>query len=287
MTILFIFQQVHHKLKVPIVVSDTTKCSFSEKSGVAEMIKKASLFLIDEFTMGHKHMYETIDRSFKDLLGNDLPFGGKVVVFGGDWKQCLPIVPNGYRPDIVMACLKSSVIWDHMKILTLTRNMRAVEDQEFADFVLEVGLGTRETFPNIGEDMIKIPEPMQSKATNLNELVDEIYPNLDEKIKNAKKNMEDPRWNNFVHERTIICPTNADVEEINRLCIEKLSSPPIVCYSGDRYVNDGDSVKFPPEFLNKISLPGLPPHVMVLKEGMPISLMRNMDPEHGHVNGAQ
>ena len=129
---------VHHKLKVPIKVNSTSRCNIKEKSGTAEMVMKASLFVIDEYTMGHKDLYETIDRTLKDLLDNDLPFGGKVVILGGDWKQNLPVVQNGGRADVVQACFKSSHLWDSVNILSLTKNMRAIEDEEFANYLLEV-----------------------------------------------------------------------------------------------------------------------------------------------------
>jgi len=40
--------------------------------------------------MMHKHCFEAVDRSFRDILklvngrNKQIPFGGKVVVFGGD-----------------------------------------------------------------------------------------------------------------------------------------------------------------------------------------------------------
>ncbi|MCI00855.1 helicase-like protein, partial [Trifolium medium] len=40
-------------------------------------------------------------------------FGGKVMVFGGDFRQILPVVPRGSRSDIIHASLNLSYIWDH------------------------------------------------------------------------------------------------------------------------------------------------------------------------------
>ena len=37
----------------------------------------------------------------EDVLGNDLPFGGKVVIFSGDFRQNLPVIKFGNRADIV------------------------------------------------------------------------------------------------------------------------------------------------------------------------------------------
>ena len=36
-----------------------------------------------------------------------LPFGGKTVVLGGDFRQVLPVVPNDSRGQIVAASLKT------------------------------------------------------------------------------------------------------------------------------------------------------------------------------------
>jgi ATP-dependent DNA helicase PIF1 len=40
-----------------------------------------------------------------------LPFGGLVVVFGGNFQQILPVVPRGTRENVVAATLNRSSIW--------------------------------------------------------------------------------------------------------------------------------------------------------------------------------
>lgn len=53
--------------------------------------------------MVHKHAFETLDVTLKDVLSSvnvsnsHIPFGGKVIVFGGDFKQILLVVSNGSR----------------------------------------------------------------------------------------------------------------------------------------------------------------------------------------------
>ena len=39
-----------------------------------------------------------------------------------------------------------------------------------------------------------------------------------------------------------------------------------------------DATKYPEEFLQTLNPSGVPPHLLLLKEDMPIMLMRNMDP---------
>ena len=48
---------------------------------------------------------ETLDRSLRDITRCDLPFGGKVMVFGGDFRQVLSVVPRGTRAQICDATL--------------------------------------------------------------------------------------------------------------------------------------------------------------------------------------
>ena len=75
--------------------------------------------------MGHKHVFESIDRTMQDIRKKSSPFGGLTVLLVGDWRQILPVVRQGSRPDIVGATLKSSYLWQIVTRLQLTQNMRA------------------------------------------------------------------------------------------------------------------------------------------------------------------
>ena len=90
-----------------------------------------------------------------------------------------------------------------------------------------------------------------------------------------------------MHERTIICSQNDDVEEVNRTCIDKMKGTPHIYRSADKVLNEKDSNIVPTEFLNQSTPSGCPPHCLVLKIGAPILLMRNLDPKNGHVNGGR
>lgn len=75
------------------------------------------------------------------------------MVFTGDFRQVLPVVPKGSRAQIVGASLKKSVLWQDITVLQLTENMRAqilsengdgnaaVQQQAWADELLRVGDG--------------------------------------------------------------------------------------------------------------------------------------------------
>nr|XP_040258797.1 uncharacterized protein LOC109744995 [Aegilops tauschii subsp. strangulata] len=86
----------------------------------------ASLILWDEATMTKRQAVEALDNSVRDIMGRrDRPFGGKTVVFGGDFRQVLPVVRRGSRGQIIDATLRSSHLWKGMRQLRLVTNMRA------------------------------------------------------------------------------------------------------------------------------------------------------------------
>ena len=99
-------------------------CSLSKNSATAKLIMDAKLIIWDEAPMMSKECYECVDRSFRDIMGIDLPFGGKVMVFGGDFRQVLPIVRRGNRAQAVNAALSRSHLWPNMRHMRLVKNMR-------------------------------------------------------------------------------------------------------------------------------------------------------------------
>ena len=50
------------------------------------------LFIITIFSRRKKNMIEAFDFLLKDIMESNMLFGEKVVVFGGDFRQTLPVV---------------------------------------------------------------------------------------------------------------------------------------------------------------------------------------------------
>ena len=156
-------------------------------------------------------------------------------------------------------------------------------DEEFEKYLRDIGQGKIANHPDIGEQMIKIPDKMTSKAEDLKSFCDEVFPNLDQRITEGLKNNN----HTWVHERAIICSQNEDVEEINKICLEKIQSNSHVYRSDDRLIQSMDTEMIPTEILNAHTPPGCPEHHLELKIGAPILLLRNLDVKNGHVNGAR
>lgn len=79
--------------------------------------------------MMHRYNFEALDRCLRDLARNtssgNLPFGGHVVMFCGDFRQIPTVITRGSRPAIVDASLqRSNSLWRHLRVMVLTINMR-------------------------------------------------------------------------------------------------------------------------------------------------------------------
>ena len=99
---------VHSRLKVPIATNELFVCNIPKQSALARLIKMMKLLMWDEACMSNKHVAKCVDRSLRDICSCYLPFGGKVVVFGGDFRQILPVVKHGSRAEVLSACLNRS-----------------------------------------------------------------------------------------------------------------------------------------------------------------------------------
>ena len=54
--------------------------------------------------------------------------------------------------------------------------------------------------------------------------------------------------------------------------------------SYDKIIKDAQQASFPMEFLNTFTITGLPPHLLNLKIGLPVILIRNVNPACGLCN---
>ncbi|WVZ49677.1 hypothetical protein U9M48_001014, partial [Paspalum notatum var. saurae] len=145
----------HSRFKIPIKLGDSTMCNFTKQSGTAELLRRAALIIWDEVSMTKRQAVETLDRTMRDIMESSLPFGGKVMLFGGDFRQVLPVVPRGTRAQITDATLLRSYIWNSVWRIQLTRNMRAQSDTLFAEYLLRIGNGIEKSF---GDDYVQLPD---------------------------------------------------------------------------------------------------------------------------------
>lgn len=168
---------------------------------IAELMQQTSLIIWDEAPMQYRHAFEAVDRSLRDIMAAvDLdkarkPFGGITVVFGGDFRQILPVLPKGTRSETVNAALNKSRLWDLCKVFLLKQNMRLhggnSEEQnrmiaQFSKWQLDIGNGTLEPHQSgteLTETEFVVPDQYVVKSTGKNpitSLIDLIYPDCQE-----------------------------------------------------------------------------------------------------------
>ncbi|AQK95491.1 hypothetical protein ZEAMMB73_Zm00001d011047, partial [Zea mays] len=268
----------HSRFKIPLTIDDGAVCSFMKQSGTTKFLQKASLIIWDEASMTKRQAIEALDSSLRDIMGQPgLPFGGKTVMFGGDFRQVLPVVCKGSRAQIVAASLRSSYLWESMCLLKLVQNMRAYSDPWFAEYLLRIGGGTEEA--NHDGD-VRLPDevcvPYTGSDRDLDRLIDDIYPNLNENMSNTS----------YITSRAILSTRNDWVDMINMRMIDRFQGEQMMYHSFDTAMDDPNNY-YPSEFLNTLTPNGLPPHVLKLKVGCPIMLLRNIDPANGLRNGTR
>ncbi|XP_019228698.1 PREDICTED: ATP-dependent DNA helicase PIF4-like [Nicotiana attenuata] len=145
------------RFKIPIDIDENFSCNISKQSSTASLIRDAKLIVWDEVSMAKKRMLDVFDLFLKDLMDTNILFGGKVVVFGGDFRQTLPVVRNGNKEDFISESLLYSTIWDELEKLQLSENMRAKTDPAFCDYLIRIGNGQESVNFN---NKIELPDSM-------------------------------------------------------------------------------------------------------------------------------
>jgi hypothetical protein len=150
----------HSRLKIPIKIDAQSTCNIKVQTDYAKFLQNAEIIIWDECPMMHRHAFEALDRTLRDIMGaldpklKDVPFGNKIIVFGGDFRQILPVVRKGTRSEIVNAAFNRSKLWKTVQVLKLTENMRVqrltgidqVKALEFAEYLLRIGEGREQTY---------------------------------------------------------------------------------------------------------------------------------------------
>ncbi|XP_022031112.2 ATP-dependent DNA helicase pif1-like [Helianthus annuus] len=289
----------HSRFHIPINLDESSMCHVRADGDVAYLLKHTRLIIWDEAPMVHRHAFEALDRTFKDVLvdkshsQSDVLFGGKVIVFGGDFRQILPVIPNGSRQEIVNASLSSSDIWSHCKLLTLTKNMRLtigasqstmVETEKFAKWLLDIGEG-KVGGDNDGVAIVEIPSDIliTDSSDPIESLIRFVYPSVLERYMDL----------DYFSERAILTPKNEVVHEINDRLLELFPGEPVEYLSSDTICETEKGIDsfqqefYSPDVLNGLKISGLPNHRLVLKVGVPIMLLRNIDQQNGLCNGTR
>ena len=246
--------------------------------------------------MTHKQCFEALDRSLRDINSEkesklqNVPFGGKVVVLGGDPKQILPVIENGTRAQIINASIFRSYLWKYAKKIYLHENMQLKnldankseykELNDFNQWILSIGNGNTEN--NTKSDTndlsdcitVEIPDDLLIKQADnkIEALVNSTFPDF-------RSNYNNP---DYLKNRAILVTTNEIVDELNEYMLNLVPGNEIEYYSADSIskcidtCNDAN-ILYPIEYLNSLTAKKFPTHKLKLKIGVPVMLLRNLN----------
>ena len=297
----------HSQFKLPLN-QDTRECNtgnLTAREKLGKQLYRCKVIFIDEGPQLHKRLLELIHYSCVQLLkafctllnlkmdisdDYDTPFAGKLIIISGDFRQTLPILKLADRTRIVQNVINRSFLWPYFKTLTLTINMRvmrntlnlpqSLRDQyiAFSENLLLLGNGNLPYFDEEKElvDLSTIVETLTTEECSLEEFVKWCYPEL----------QRDSPDIIATSEKGILCPLNEDVDTINNIALQLMEGHCKEYLSAD-VVHDETENPIAPEDLNSLTAQGIPDHILRLKIGCPVILLRNLDPIKGLCNGTK
>ena len=265
----------HSKFGIPLSIHESSTSSIKMQSIKAIELRSACLIIIDEVSMLSSHALSLVDRLLRDVMNEpDVPFGGKCILIGGDFRQVLPVVPRGTKVDILMTTVKRNTLWPVFKCFKLTQNIRAAHDSDFQNFLMTIGNGSG----NSPEGDINIPQHF---------------------LVNTRKDLDAFVFGGMNADNiecyaasAILTPRNDDCDIINRHILSKFGGECEEYRSIDRVLAEGEhaaelETTIATEFIHTLTPAGMPPHRLFLKPGAIVILLRNLNPRTGLCNGTR
>ncbi|GBP30722.1 hypothetical protein EVAR_75946_1 [Eumeta japonica] len=200
--------------------------------------------------MAHRKSLEALNRTLQDLRNNTNVIGGVLLKLLGDFRETLPVILKSTPAGEINACLKKCVIWEQVKIIKLTTNMRAQisgdkNAQEFSEKLLEIG----ERMYRIDENTGQIT--LTNELCNVVETTEQLINYSSHEERHCQRHQQHRPGNNSGRKENL---------QVNRYM-----------------TNEQESINFPTAFLNSLNIPGIPKCSRKLKVGSQIILLRNLN----------
>ena len=256
-----------------------------------DVLSECDLIVWDEVTMSPLSVIERVLRTAKKR--EEEPFGGCLVLFSGDFRQCLPIVKgNPTRLEVFQRCILSAPFYDKIVFLAMTENMRILSSnpspeeltvlRQQLQYLWDIGSGFNVASGRGVENLNILTHSMHAFHPSGNNWVENfirrIYPahklllcgNL------ATDETAFDQVIDMLKGNCILTPTNAFVNSLNDKLISELHTPLFHSEALDQPINRRPfSEEIPAENtlikkMKKFSDPGFPTYSLDLKVGAPI-----------------
>ena len=269
---------LHSAFKLPFIIKSESMSSITTTTHSEQyrLIRNLKVIIIDEASMISNVLFDCLDRSLQEICNDKRVFGGKFVIFGGDFRQILPVTPRGSRANIVISCIKSNPMWPRFRPLTLSKNMRAdPQAKEFSTYLLKIGEGQLPRVSDANRWIVALREdiivPYDDKEDNELRLIQLIFSN-----KLTVKNVE------AYSKHVILCPTNLKVMDINNRIISDILEGDMHSYFSVDQPDTEESLDLPIESIHQLLPSGYTPHKLKLRTI--VIVLQNLSTNEGIVN---
>lgn len=242
----------------------------------AALIRKSSLIIWDEAPMANRAVLACVDETCRRVMQSTLPFGGKVVVLLGDFRQTCPVIRKGTKAEVINGSISRSAVWPEFTIYRLTTPIRNADDPPFAAFVDAIGDG--------GGPQISF-QGLHHARSRIELTQFTFPPNV----------IGDPV---LCLQRCILAPTNSQVDTYNLEILDRLLGTPRFFCAADsleehtRISDDSESDVLPTpdailDYVSKVRPNGMPDHTLLIKLGGVYRLLRNFSIDRGLVKNTR
>lgn len=180
----------------------------STRSDRAKFLSQSKLIIWEEMPMANKAAVECADAFMRLIMGVERPFGGKVFLGLGDFRQVAPVVKGSGPTATYEASIQSSHLWPHFKVLTLDMPVRNVSDPEYSVWVDSIGEGANQH----NQPLIDISLDLIDEIGTYEEIIEFLFPHT------IMDNYDE------ISKRSFLSPLNIHVDEFNNLMLEQLPS---------------------------------------------------------------
>lgn len=224
----------HSVFKVPVNPNnEMLKSPISRGSARGDLIQHAAAIIWDEAPMANKAVLACVDDVCRHVMADQRPFGGKLLILLGDFRQCCPVIRGGSAAQVVDASITSSPLWEHVSVHHLTTPVHNALDPAFASYVDSIGDGAG---PDISLHHLRC-------TTSTDHLIEHVFP---------LHVLTDPV---SCLTRAILCPTHRQVDSYNGRILSDFPGAAFTFLAADSFKEAEDEGLLPPPVSLTLSPP--------------------------------
>jgi len=200
----------------PKAMSQLTKIALEGKRNARiELLRATKCIVWDEIGMIHKVMFEAVDDLLRAVMSSNQPFGGKLFITLGDWRQICPVdnsrtkrffsqASSYFSSSAFQSSILSSKLWFGAYVVNLSQSERFKDDAEFGQKIMQIGNGV--------EENIEIATLGLQTTTSFDECIGWLF----------EHGPSEPYDPDAYCKRAFVTPFNSEVDTANEWCCRKM-----------------------------------------------------------------